>query len=97
MENHCPWYYSAGAVTALAAQCFLHRLAVECGNAECRIHLIEGFVTGEDSRNHRVVAKGLLARFVANSKSPQKWAGTSMPGAVLGPESSAPLVLTIRD
>lgn len=60
-EVSTPWYHRAGALTALAGCYFLKKLAEALDDVERTIHLVEGFVTGRDSGNHRVVAKNLLS------------------------------------
>ncbi len=55
------WSLGAGATMALAAQYFLRFVQEHLGDR--RLHLIEGFVVGQDSRAHETVASQLLAGF----------------------------------
>jgi hypothetical protein len=60
-EVSTPWYHRAGALTALAGCYFLKKLAEALDGSERTIHLVEGFVTGRASGNHRLVARNLLS------------------------------------
>lgn len=55
------WSLGAGATMALAAQYFLRFVQEHLGDRT--LHLIEGFVVGQDSGAHEAVASQLLAGF----------------------------------
>lgn len=58
------WSLGAGAVTSLAAMHFLRTLNEELRNDDrINIHLIEGFVVGSNSTDHKTVAAKLLEAF----------------------------------
>jgi hypothetical protein len=59
-EATSPWYHRAGALTALAGCYFLTKLAKALRDSDRSIHLVEGYVVGPDSGNHRLVARNLL-------------------------------------
>jgi len=54
------WSLGAGAAMSLAAMYFLQGI-VKTVSAECRCHLIEGFVVGADSGNDADVAETLIS------------------------------------
>lgn len=53
------WSLGAGASMALAAQHFLYRLHILSRDGT-QIHLVEGYVVGAESNDHKDVAKRLL-------------------------------------
>lgn len=98
-EESSPWYHRAGALTALAACYFLKKLADALHDLERTIHLIEGFVTGRESGNHRLVARNLLRTWRCGGgliePTSQLLSLPALPGCTA--EMTAPWVLTLND
>lgn len=77
-EDDIPWYRSAGAVTALSASFMLRELCGRLHQKKITCHLIEGFVTGAASGNHRVVASRLV-QYAGAGEPIELWQGSLMP------------------
>lgn len=57
------WYSGPGAAVTLAALNILRKLQEQRTLAECTVHLLEGFVSFGDTRNHQEVAEALRDAF----------------------------------
>lgn len=73
------WSVGPGASTALSALFFLRQLHRELKTANVTIHLVEGFVTGNDSGDHANVAAALRDGFLGNCK----WHSVTEGGSVI--------------
>lgn len=60
------WYSGPGAAVTLAALNILRKLQMAGTLAESTVHLLEGFVSFGDTRNHQEVAEGLRDAFRNN-------------------------------
>lgn len=95
-EDAMPWYRGAGALTALAGCYFLTKLLEEIGDLEGTIHLVEGFVTGHASGNHRCVAMDLVRKWQEGERliEPQSLLLSFL---ALPPDCAVPWVLICED
>lgn len=75
------WSVGPGAATALSALFFLRQLHCELKTANVTIHLVEGFVSGDDSGDHAKVAAALRDGFQGKSKC--EWHSVTEEGSVI--------------
>lgn len=75
------WSVGPGAATALAALFFLRQLHCELKTANVTIHLVEGFVSGDDSGDHGKVAAALRDGFQGKSRC--EWHSVTEEGSVI--------------
>jgi len=75
------WSVGPGASTALSALFFLRQLHCELKTANVTIHLVEGFVSGDDSGDHAKVAAALRDGF--QGKKNCEWHSVTEEGSVI--------------
>jgi len=81
-EPHCRWWsVGSGAATALSALFFLRQLHCKLESSSVTIHLVEGFVSGDDSGDHDKVADVLCQGF--RGKHNRRWHSVSEDGSVI--------------
>lgn len=73
------WSVGPGAATTLSALFFLRQLHCKLKTAKVTIHLVEGFVTADDSGDHAKVAAALRDGFLDNCK----WHSVTEGGSVI--------------
>jgi len=74
------WSIGAGAAMALAALHFCRRLH-DRSPADVRLNLVEGFVTGDESKDHSTVAGRLVKAFLG--EHPAQWFPVACEGQIV--------------